>query len=267
MRAFASHIASIACVTLAFAAGSPAVAQSGEWNALEAVRAPLANERPGALSREAADVAASALSVRSGLPGSVTAFNAAGVASAPLGETGTIEVRVYDPYEASIANLMFSADALADRALVHTGETASSVSVGYVMAYDTASVDGQFDFGIRPRAGFSFGPDGTAAGAGAQVRLGQYLGGASDERPAWYVFAGAERSALLYDPRAGFNMRNAMTLQPYAVVGDAQAGVAMRFGQSDLSLAYVRRERNFTAGTEDFDAHEDFAAVSISRRW
>ena len=86
-------------------------------------------------------------------------------------------------------------------------------------------------------------------------------------RPSWYVFAGAERSALLYDPSAGFNMRDAMSLQPYAVVGDAQAGVAMRFGSADLSLAYVRREREFTAGTEDFDAHEDFAAVSISRRW
>lgn len=263
-----SNIACLASGLVAVAAASPAFAQSGEWNALESVRAPLLQERPGTLSREAADVAASALSVRSGLPGSVTAFNGTGISSTPLGETGAIEVRVYDPYEASIANVLFAADALADRALVHTGDEArSSVSVGYVMTYDTAGGEGQLDFGIRPRAAFSFGPDGTAAGAGAEVRLGQYLDDGNGERPSWYVFAGAERSALLYDPSAGFNMRDAMSLQPYAVVGDAQAGVAMRFGSADLSLAYVRREREFTAGTEEFDAHEDFAAVSISRRW
>lgn len=262
-----SKLACLASGMVALAASSPAVAQSGDWNAREAVRAPLVNERPGNLSQAAADVAASALSVSSGLSPTLTAMNGREVSSAPFGELGAIEVRVYDPADLSVANLNFSEDVIIDRALVHTGETASSVSVDYVAAYDTTGGDGQIDFGIRPRAGLSFGPDGTAAGAGAEVRLGQYLGGASNERPAWYVFAGAERSALLYDPRAGFNMRDAMTLQPYAVVGDAQAGVAMRFGSADLSLAYVRRERSFTAGTDDFDAHEDFAAVSISRRW
>lgn len=245
-----------------------AAAQSAEWNAREAVRNSFLQDQPASLSQPATDVAISAMSVSSGLSPALTALGGTSVASTPLGTAGAIEVRVYDPHEASIANLMFSADAIADRALLHhRGDAASSLSVGYVAAYDAAGGEGALDFGIRPRAAFSFGPDGTAAGAGAEVRLGQYLGGATDQRPSWYVFAGAERSALLYDPRAGFNMRDAMSLQPYAVVGDAQAGVAMSFGSADLSLAYVRREREYTLGTDGYDAHEDFAAVSVSRRW
>ncbi len=266
MRLTPIHLA--LCAGLLAGSAAPAFAQSGEWDALAAVRAPLLNERTGTISPEAADVAATALAVSSGLSPALTALDGFGVASAPLGASGLIEVRVYDPDDASLANVLFSAEAVADRALLHlTDEDRSSVSVGYVAQYDATGGEGQFDFGIRPTAAFSFGPDGTAAGAGAELRLGQYLGGATDERPAWYVFAGAERSALLYDPRAGFNMRDAMTLQPYAVVGDAQAGVAVRFGDADLSFAYVRREREYTAGTEGYDAHENFAALSVSRRW
>ena len=98
------------------------------------------------------------------------------------------------------------------------------------------------------------------------MRLGRYLQ-EDAARPSWYFFAGAERRALLYDPGQGWNMRGAMTLEPYAVVGDAQAGVAMRLGDNDLSFAYVRRERSARIGIDDYDAADDFAAFSLSRRW
>ena len=58
-----------------------------------------------------------------------------------------------------------------------------------------------------------------------------------------------------------------MSYQNFTVVGDVQAGVAMRMGEVDLSLAYVRRETKYRAGASGFNENEDFAAVSVTRTW
>lgn len=192
--------------------------------------------------------------------GETTAINA-------FDDSSWLELRIFQPALLTRSDRLFDPESDIDTAIVHPDrDYRSSVAVDYVTRFESYGGAEGLDLTIEPRAGFSFGPEGSGAGAGAEVRVGRYLQ-EDAARPSWYFFAGAERRALLYDPAEGWNMRGAMTLEPYAVVGDAQAGVALRLGDNDLSFAYVRRERNARIGIDDYDAADDFAAFSLSRRW
>jgi len=147
------------------------------------------------------------------------------------------------------------------------GETDTVLAVNYQRAFEQRGYGEELDVSFTPRAGVRVGPDGSAAGAGAEVRIGQYLQGAAAEQPRWYVFAGADRRALMYNPGEGMDFSAAMQLTDRQVVGDAQAGIAMRVGDVDLSLAYVRREYAHVAGVTTFDETEEFGAVSVNWTW
>ncbi len=141
------------------------------------------------------------------------------------------------------------------------------MTLRYETTFDSrGGLDG-LDVGLAPRAGVSIGQNGPAAEAGATVRLGQYLDeGFGEDRPAWWLFAGADQQAVMYDPGAGFNMRNAFAMGPYATVGDAQVGIAARFGGADISFAYIQRETRYALPTESWETSEGFAAFSLTLR-
>lgn len=141
-----------------------------------------------------------------------------------------------------------------------------SVALRYEGRFDSyGGVDG-LDVGIRPRAGLAMGDQGSATEFGATIRLGQYLDSSDDARSGWWFFAGADRQAVIIEPGQRFDLRSALTLQPYAMVGDAQAGLAMRLYGADLSLAYVRRETSWSMPAQSWDTAEDFAAFSLTFR-
>ncbi len=140
------------------------------------------------------------------------------------------------------------------------------MALNYEGAFDTPGALDGLDFGLSPRAGVSFGDSGTAATAGATVRLGQYLDGFEADRPAWWFFAGADRQAVLYDPGQGFDMRDALAMEPYAMVGDAQAGIAMRVRGADVSVAYIHRETRYELPQQAWETTEGFAAFSLTWR-
>lgn len=139
-----------------------------------------------------------------------------------------------------------------------------NMAVSYEGSFDAPGGADGLDVGLSPRAGIALGDDGPAARAGATVRFGRYLGDLDDDRPAWWFFAGADRQAVLYDPGQGFDIRGAFAMQPYAMVGDAQAGVAVRVGATDVSLAYVHRETRYALPQEDWETSEGFAAFSLT---
>lgn len=140
------------------------------------------------------------------------------------------------------------------------------MALNYEGVFDTpGGVDG-LDVGLSPRAGVSIGDSGPAATAGATVRLGQYLDGFEDDRPAWWFFAGADRQAVLYDPGQGFDMRDGLAMEPYAMVGDAQAGIAMRVRGADVSVAYIHRETRYELPQQAWETTEGFAAFSLTWR-
>lgn len=222
------------------------------------------------LSPEAARVALSALSMEAdpfgGLP--LAAMSSQQGQRIDLGDAGTLEVAVIDGSGGEGAARLFSPRGNAySPVVIDRSDREATVAVNYERRFETPGQGEDLDMSFTPRAGVSLGPDGSAAGAGAEVRVGQYLRGDPGDRPRWYVFAGADRRALMYDPRKGVDFTNAMQLAQRQVVGDAQAGVAVRIGEADLSLAYVRREYRHVAGVESFDETEEFGAVTVNWRW
>ena len=223
------------------------------------------------LSPEAARVALSALALSddpfNGNP--LAGLTPTGASRIDLGSAGVIEIAVLDDTRTDPAHQLFSARADGySPVVIDRGQREATIAVAYERAFETAGAGEELDVSFTPRAAVSVGPDGSATSAGAEVRVGQYLRQNNlSESPAWYVFAGADRRTLMYDPGAGIDFQNAMYLTQREVVGDAQAGIAMRMGKADLSLAYVRREYRHVAGVRAFDETEEFGAVTVNWRW
>ncbi len=117
---------------------------------------------------------------------------------------------------------------------------------------------------VTPYAGVAVTPEGTEARVGAQVRIGDGEGPNS----RWFLFAAAERQALIYDAEDMGRPLQAIDITPYTSIGDAQAGIAYRLNpQSDVAFAYVRRDWAYRYGPDKWDETEEFAAVSFIARW
>jgi hypothetical protein len=234
--------------------------------------APQIDARAVALARPAASrfaeavlVSQSAAITRDGL----SAFSAQEAVLASSASGSRLSVSMFQGDRPGIARLTYDPDyAETAGAALNPGWAPDNqrMALNYEGAFDTpGGVDG-LDFGLSPRAGVSFGEVGPAATAGATVRLGQYLDGFENDRPAWWFFAGADRQAVLYDPGQGFDMRDALAMEPYAMVGDAQAGIAMRLHGADVSVAYIHRETRYELPQQAWETTEGFAAFSLTWR-
>ncbi|MFY0638612.1 lipid A-modifier LpxR family protein [Maricaulis maris] len=249
----------------------PGEASSGWASSSQMIREQMVTEgdvRP--LSPEAARVALSALALSddpfTGNP--LAGLTPTGGSRIDLGDAGVIQVALLDDDRPDVAHQLFAARADGYSPVVlDRGPRETTIAVAYERAFETVGAGQELDVSFTPRAAVSVGPDGSAAGAGAEVRIGQYLNNRQAESPAWYVFAGADRRTLLYDPGSGVDFQNAMYLTQREVVGDAQAGIAMRMGDADLSLAWVRREYRHVAGVRTFDEADEFGAVTVNWRW
>jgi hypothetical protein len=239
--------------TLRYTAAASAFARDGEGAA------------PGAASFAGALLAARMRDAvtRDGL--SAFAARPAVLAQTPAG--GRVSVAISEGWAPGTARLNFDADyaETAGRALNPALlPDHRNMALNYEGFFDAAGGSEGLDVGVSPRAGIAVGDDGPAARAGATVRFGRYLGEFENDRPAWWFFAGADRQAVLYDPGQGFDVRDALAMQPYAMVGDAQAGVAIRVRGADVSLAYVHRETRYALPQEDWETSEGFAAFSLT---
>lgn len=222
------------------------------------------------LSPSAARVALSALSMESNIAGglSFAALSSSPVSEIDLGVAGTLQVAILDTESNDISYDLFAVDGNANSAVIlDRGQREATVAVNYLRRFETVGRGDQLDVSFTPHAAVSMGPDGSAAGAGAEVRVGRYLAESLADRPSWYIFAGADRRALLYDPAQGVDFAEAVSLTRREVIGDLQAGVAVRIGETDLSVAYVRREYRHVAGVTSFDETENFGAVTLNWTW
>lgn len=146
------------------------------------------------------------------------------------------------------------------------GELPRNMALRYETSFDAPGYGNGLDIGIAPRAGMSMGDYGPTYEAGATFRIGQYVREELEGRPAWWLFAGADREAVLYNPGQRLDMREAFAHRDYTMIGDAQAGVAARVYGAEISLAYVQRETNYAIPTHSWETKEDFAAFSLSWR-
>ncbi|MEO0981146.1 MAG: lipid A-modifier LpxR family protein [Pseudomonadota bacterium] len=129
-----------------------------------------------------------------------------------------------------------------------------------------------FDVGFSPRAGYRREGEFEVRSFGAEFRFGPDINLRGDGAAAksWYVFAGADGEALMWDAGSrglGFELGSDLRLYDQVTVGDLQAGVAIqRFG-GQFSLSYIRRQVEwFDANGQGVSLTEDFGGVSFALR-
>lgn len=121
-------------------------------------------------------------------------------------------------------------------------------------------IAGDLEVAVAPRANVVVGRDVSGVGGGAVVRFGRNLTRPRHERSRWYAFVGADAQALTWSLGARGDQEAGLRLEDKQLIGDAQAGVAMRLGAGDLSLGFVHREIKY----KDAKTHEQFVGLSYS---
>lgn len=120
------------------------------------------------------------------------------------------------------------------------------------------------ELAFTPHAVIEPTPEGTQARFGADLSIGD---GTMPDR-GWFVFAAAERHALFLEPGRIREPVSALDLQPYAVIGSAQAGVAYRIRPNmDLAFAWVERDWAYRYGQSKWEADEEYLAASFHVTW
>lgn len=121
-------------------------------------------------------------------------------------------------------------------------------------------IAGGLDVSFAQRASFAEDDTSERLAGGAEVRLGQRLeqlvgehGGATWDKPSWYLYAASEGSALTWTPAdAAYGERSALGYQERVEIGDLSAGVTMEAGGVQGSIAYLQREiTNARIGSSD----------------
>jgi hypothetical protein len=133
------------------------------------------------------------------------------------------------------------------------------VPVGFDFSTDVpacaacGSLDGRFD--IRADS------DVEGLRLGALVRLGENLTEERRglERSGWFFFAAADAQAVTWTLDRRVPLTQAMRLEEKQLVGDAQAGLAIRIAGGDLALGYVHREIKHEKAT----ATEQFGGLTF----
>ncbi len=128
----------------------------------------------------------------------------------------------------------------------------------------------KFDVGLAPRIAVREEGEILTRRVGGEVRIGQDfdLLDRNGQPQGWYIFAGADGEALVWDADAsGFRPNlGDMSLTDQVTVGDLQAGVSVQRSGGELSLSYIRREVKYSDRNVSISETEDFAGVSFTMR-
>lgn len=126
-----------------------------------------------------------------------------------------------------------------------------------------------FDVGVVPRVSVRKDGQFETRRFGGEIRIGQNFDqrGTNVDAQSWYLFAGADGEALVYEPYGDRGWTNTMALRDQVTVGDMQAGLSFTQGGGQLSISYIRREVSYNErGMQGRDDVENFAGVSFTLR-
>lgn len=130
-----------------------------------------------------------------------------------------------------------------------------------------------FDIGVVPRASLASEGDFSVRRIGAEFRLGQDI----DQRgnnlglPSWYIFAGADGEAVIFNNNTGqlglnLGVVDGLQLRDQVTVGDIQAGLNVRHFGTNFAFSYIRREVEYELGADRTQRDEDFGGITLSWR-
>lgn len=145
------------------------------------------------------------------------------------------------------------------------------IDAGYTLYANSADTGLGLDVALSPRVTFDRTENFSSTRAGAEVRIGQDLDlrGKPKKNSSWYLFAGADGEAVVWDvQRAGsLGMTDGLvTLQDKVTVGDVQAGVAWESPAGQMSISYIEREYEYRNGAIARTGEEDFVALTLTWR-
>jgi len=124
-----------------------------------------------------------------------------------------------------------------------------------------------FDVGIAPRVEITRDGPYASRRFGGEVRIGQNFDKrGEDPSSGWYLFAGADGEALVWEPdqEGATASAGSMALRDKVTVGDIQAGLSIQRGLGQLSFSYIRREVEYRERNLGASENEDFAGVSFT---
>ncbi|XBQ16489.1 MAG: hypothetical protein ABL308_01115 [Oceanicaulis sp.] len=129
-----------------------------------------------------------------------------------------------------------------------------------------ASVSGQeAALSVRPTGSVGEGAAWTGQAFGFEVTAAPQATGYGG--PDWWLVGGAGRESYALAP-GGLREYTIAPVSAEGVVGDAHIGVAMKVTDNAFAgIGYVREERRFTLGTEDWEESEHYLGVSFQARW
>jgi hypothetical protein len=126
----------------------------------------------------------------------------------------------------------------------------------------SGGLPGDLELALEPRANAIFSDQVSGVGGGALVRFGRNLTAPRDEQSGWYAFIGADAQALTWSLGDRRQQEHALRLEDKQMVGDYQAGVALRIAHGDLAFGFVHREVSWN----DVSREEQFVGVSFTRK-
>ncbi|MCP2669411.1 hypothetical protein NHF40_00530 [Maricaulaceae bacterium EIL42A08] len=116
---------------------------------------------------------------------------------------------------------------------------------------------------VSPRASAASGPAWSGEAVGLEVTYA--LMDAEERR--WWLVGGAGRESYAVAP-AGLREFTVAPVSAETTIGDAHLGVAFALNDNAYaSLGYVRENRKFTLGTEDWEEDEHYLGVGVQARW
>ena len=152
--------------------------------------------------------------------------------------------------------------------LVMPVRTIREFDASFALSAGDAQTGLGFDVGVVPRVSVRRDGDFRTRRFGGEIRIGQNFDqrGANVDAKSWYLFAGADGEALVYEPYRERSWSNSMALRDQVTVGDMQAGVSFTQGGGQLSVSYIRREVSYSERGVRGEESEDFAGVSFTLR-
>lgn len=155
-------------------------------------------------------------------------------------------------------------------ALSRPGQVEKNIAAEIAISAPKEVTGLKFDVGVAPRIAVREEGEILTRRVGGEVRIGQDfdLLDSNGQPQGWYIFAGADGEALVWDADAnGFRPSlGDMSLTDQVTVGDLQAGVSVQRGGGELSLSYIRREVKYSDRNVSISETEDFAGVSFTMR-